>query len=788
MSRIGIKTKLIFSFLAASLLPLVATNYYSYWKSQDALIKSSLEQVESIRKVTKSRLEGYFETTKSRVSTFAHSRMTVDVLEDFKKGFNNYPKEANLSQVDLLAQKKDLGEFYTSQFGAEYSKQNDGKTHDFRSLLNRLNDSQIAIQSAYIEKNPNGLGQKDKLDAADENTSYNRTHAIYHPNFREMLQKFEYYDIFLIDAETGNIVYSVYKELDFGTSLKTGAFADSGLGRAFQKALTLGEGDSVYMSDYSPYFPSYDSAASFIAAPIFDNGVLKGVAAFQLSFDVVNKITLEKSTQYNSMETFIVGSDYLMRSDTRGDATNRNVKSSFRYPEKGSIKNEHIDMGLRGESFAGLGNDYINRPVVFSVGPLDVLGQRWALKTIVTQDEALAAVSQMRLALIIGALLAAFIVVSIALWYARNLANKLTQVAEGLKGGASIVATTSQQIAEVSTRLSEASTEQAASLQETVASIDEISAMVQRNADSAASSSKTSEASTSAAQRGKEKVELMLDSIHEISKGNEEIMSSIQKSNQEINEIVRVIQAIAEKTKVINDIVFQTKLLSFNASVEAARAGEHGKGFAVVAEEVGNLASMSGKAATEISDMLDKSVQRVTQIVDGTKGMMDSLVKTSKDKVDFGTKTAKECANALDEIMRNVSSVNELVREISTASQEQSTGVREVTKAMAELDQVTQQNTASSNDASHTARELRDQADRLNAFVNELSLIVHGDNSQTVARSSSNDTPKGPSSGSVISIGNFRSSKKVAAKAPSKKVVGLEFEAPASDDNRFEEI
>lgn len=788
MSRAGIKTKLIFSFLGASLLPLAVTNYYSYWKSQDALVKSSMEQVESIRQVTKSRLEGYFANTKSRVETVAHSRMTIDILQEFTKGFNNYAKEANVSQVDLISYKKDLANFYTSQFGAEYSKQNDGKSFDFKSLLNRLNDNQIAIQSAYIEKNPSGLGQKDKLDSPPENTSYNRTHAIYHPNFRELLQKFEYYDIFLIDAETGNIVYSVFKELDFGTSLKTGAFADSGLGKVYQKAMTLGEGDSVYMSDYASYFPSYENAASFVGAPVYDNGVLKGVIAFQLSFEVVNKITLQKSTKYDSMETFIVGSDYLMRSDTKADAANRNVKSSFRYPEKGSIKNEHIDMGLEGKTFIGLGNDYIGRPVVFAVGPLDVLGQRWALKTIVTQEESLAAVSQMRIALIIGALLAAFIVVSIALWYARNLANKLTQVAEGLRSGAGTVATTSQQIAEVSTRLSEASTEQAASLQETVASIDEISAMVQRNADSAASSSKTSEASTSAAQRGKEKVELMLDSIHEISKGNEEIMSSIQKSNQEINEIVRVIQAIAEKTKVINDIVFQTKLLSFNASVEAARAGEHGKGFAVVAEEVGNLASMSGKAATEISDMLDKSVQRVTQIVDGTKGMMDSLVKTSKDKVDFGTKTAKECASALDEIMRNVSSVNELVREISTASQEQSTGVREVTKAMAELDQVTQQNTASSNDASHTARELRDQADRLNAFVNELSLIVHGDNDQKKLESSSSDSSQGPTSGSVVNLGSFRSSKKSAPKVVSKKVVGLEFEAPTSDDNRFEEI
>ncbi|MCE3012811.1 MAG: methyl-accepting chemotaxis protein, partial [Proteobacteria bacterium] len=474
---------------------------------------------------------------------------------------------------------------------------------------------------------------------------------------------------------------------------------------------------------------------------------------------------------------------YLMRSDTIGDKEHRNVRASFRNPEKGSIKNAHMEMAARGEEHTVLGQDYIGRDVIASFGPYEVLGNKWILKSIVLQSEALSAVQQMRIALLIGAILAAFAVSFVALWYARNLALKLTNLAQGLSSGAGTVATTSQAIADVSTRLSEASTEQAASLQETVASVDEISAMVQRNADSAANSSKASDASTAAAQRGKEKVEQMLGSINDISKGNEDIMSSIQKSNQEISEIVHVIKAIADKTKVINDIVFQTKLLSFNASVEAARAGEHGKGFAVVAEEVGNLASMSGKAATEITDMLDKSVLRVTQIVEGTRNMMDTLVKTSKDKVEFGTKTARECAGALDEIMRNVSSVNSMVREITTASQEQSTGIREITKAMSELDQVTQQNTASSNDASHTAKDLQQQAEQLNAYVIELVTLVNGVSQEK----SHQPSQSGPSSGALSSVIQLSAFKSKKSEVSSKKVVGLEFEAPKASDSRFED-
>lgn len=311
-------------------------------------------------------------------------------------------------------------------------------------------------------------------------------------------------------------------------------------------------------------------------------------------------------------------------------------------------------------------------------------------------------------------------------YFANSISNSLVENIRILNEGAAEIDEKSVQVAEVSTRISEASTQQAASLQETVASIDEISAMIANNADSAAASSKNAQQSTLAAQKGKEKAELMLQSINDISRGNDEIISQMEKSNQEISEIVKVIEEISSKTQVINDIVFQTKLLSFNASVEAARAGEHGKGFAVVAEEVGNLASMSGNAATEITNMLMLSTKKVTDIVDGTRSLMNNLIKQSKEKVDFGTTTAKDCAQSLDEILVNVSSVNEMIGEISTASQEQSTGVREVNTTMSELDHLTQANSSIAQESSHTASILKEEAEKLQSLVSSLTELVEG--------------------------------------------------------------
>lgn len=318
--------------------------------------------------------------------------------------------------------------------------------------------------------------------------------------------------------------------------------------------------------------------------------------------------------------------------------------------------------------------------------------------------------------------------------------RNLTRLSDSLSETAEEVAAASSQIASTSVQLSSGVTEQAAALEETSASMEEMNAMVNRNSENASRSQSFAEGSQKNAVKGKSVVQEMLVSIEQIDHSNSDIMQQVEESNRQMAEIKKLIADIGAKTKVINEIVFQTKLLSFNASVEAARAGEHGKGFAVVAEEVGNLAQMSGGAASEITQILDKSVAQVEAIAEETRTKVEALVSVSKDKVEAGARVARQCDEVLDEIVDGASKMSQMLSEISAGSREQSKGVGEINKAMLQLNGVTHHNTTSAQEASAAADRLSKQASTLRNSVLSLKSTLSGGKEL----SPSNPAPKNP--------------------------------------------
>ena len=393
-------------------------------------------------------------------------------------------------------------------------------------------------------------------------------------------------------------------------------------------------------------------------------------------------------------------------------------------------------------------------------------------------------------AIVLGMILATYIL--------RELNKSISEVINNLAASSQQVTSAAQQIAASSEELSSAATEQASSLEETSSSIEEMSSMVQKNAESAKRTSELALSSSSSAEKGKQVVRDMINAIDDISVSNASIQRQIDESNAEIAEIVKVIAEIGNKTKVINDIVFQTKLLSFNASVEAARAGDNGKGFAVVAEEVGNLAQMSGNAAKEITAMLDSSIKKVEDIVSNTKLKVGHLIEDGKHKVESGNHIAQTCGTVLDEIVENVATVTHMANEIATACHEQSIGVQEITKAMNQLDQVTQTNASTSEETASAAQELSSQAESLQNSVGTLVETIRGAGSKVdykvtkrkpILESKTAFSHKTQPSSNVVSIKQARPAAPKAQASHGKKAVGFDVDnVPSENDPRFEEV
>jgi len=252
----------------------------------------------------------------------------------------------------------------------------------------------------------------------------------------------------------------------------------------------------------------------------------------------------------------------------------------------------------------------------------------------------------------------------------RNLITRLTQQEQSVRKYTS-------ELEVISQNLSDSTSSQASAVEQTAASLNEINAMVEKSAEHSQYLTENSKKSTHAAEDGVSSVQSMLGAMSEIGNSSQQMKTQFEESNKRILEIIKVINEISNRTQVINDIVFQTKLLSFNASVEAARAGEHGKGFAVVAEEIGVLATRSGESSKEINQMLTEGISQVTLIIAQNKEEFEQMIQKNSEHVDAGTLVANSCGESLDVLAKQVSDVSRLTEEISGAMSEQKLGIDE---------------------------------------------------------------------------------------------------------------
>lgn len=335
--------------------------------------------------------------------------------------------------------------------------------------------------------------------------------------------------------------------------------------------------------------------------------------------------------------------------------------------------------------------------------------------------------SGFQLMMMVLTLLSTLITIALAYFIIRSIIRSLLSVASELDSSSNQITLVSETISESSRTLAEGSKNQAQAIDSISHSLKEMNTTIQLSADNSLNAARLASESKASAATGETVVKQMHQAIVDIKTSNTTIMTQIDESNSRITEIVNLIREIGEKTKVIDDIVFQTKLLSFNASVEAARAGEAGKGFAVVAEEVGNLAQMSGRASKEIADMLNISRQKVENIVTDTRTKVSSLIESGQSKVEVGIRIANQCAEVLQDIVRKVTDVTRMAEDISRAATEQNVGFKLITSNVVEMDEVTQRNAQVASETSETLQALNSQALEMRRAFENLSELIDRD-------------------------------------------------------------
>lgn len=272
--------------------------------------------------------------------------------------------------------------------------------------------------------------------------------------------------------------------------------------------------------------------------------------------------------------------------------------------------------------------------------------------------------------------------------------------------------------------------------QETASVIEQIGSMTSSNTATAQDSLNVAANCLTSSKEGQQVGEAIRTSMSEIDRCGEEMVERVTANTKRLASIIAMIDEIKSKTQIINQIVFQTKLLSFNASVEAARAGEHGKGFSVVAQEIGALAKISGDASKEIDILLASSSSEVENIVNETTQSLADATKEIQQRIELGSEKTSQCHEKINEIGSQVSVVKDAMSGIVEASKEQAAGVKAISKAIQRIEQSAENQTVIFYKYTDTANRLKTYSETMDQGVVELRALFGVKQEKTSARKS----------------------------------------------------
>ncbi|MCP1675231.1 methyl-accepting chemotaxis protein [Natronocella acetinitrilica] len=423
-----LRHKILLGSSLLAVLPVLVTgglvSTMSTQLAQESLVDQTREQLNTIGELKSEQLTEYVGLVERQLRAYSRDPGLVTGLRDLGEGY----RAVSANGAIEAEQRQLVSEYYRDSFLRELRRRG-GDQLDTGPLLSSLSEAGLALQYHYMVANDSPAGFRQELDAATDGSAFSEAHALHHPRIRDFLDGAArtggYEDLLLVDAESGEVVYSVGKYMDFATSLTDGPFAETAIGDAYRRAISAPSPDDVVFSDFQAYVPAFGAPSAFMASPVYDGTEVAGVMIARLSASRINDIMTSNAAWRRvglreTGETYLVGGDGTLRNNSRFLVEQapeylqalRNVGVGAGVVDRIEAVNSSVllqpvntsaaEAALAGRSGFAQATDYRGEAVFTAFAPITVGGVTWGLISQFDESEALAPVFALRDSVVAG--------------------------------------------------------------------------------------------------------------------------------------------------------------------------------------------------------------------------------------------------------------------------------------------------------------------------------------------------------------------------------------------------